>query len=197
MITCYFGLPGCGKSTMLAKIAAKELKRIEKGKSKYKRIYCNYYIKGCYKLNFRDLGVYDTSDSLILLDEITLDADSRDFKSFAQSSKQFFILHRKYGCDVIYVTQQYDAVDRKIRELTYDLYYMKRAGPITYATKIHRAIHFPEGDIKLGYRPSSLIEVISNPRLNLRICWRSRWYKYFDTVECPKLPERGVWEIYQ
>ena len=196
MVTCYFGLPGCGKSTMLAKIAARELKRIEKGKSKYKRVFCNYYIKGCLKLSFSDLGVYDVSDSLILLDEITLDADSRNFKSFAETSKLFFILHRKYCCDVIYVTQQYDAVDRKIRELTSDLYYMRRAGAITYATRIYRRIAITcDGDIKMGYAFPSFMQIITHPRYNLCFCLRRRYYKYFDSYQAPLLPDRR-WQTY-
>ena len=78
MITCFFGLPGCGKSTLLAKIATQELKRIRKGKSRYRRVLSNYYIKGCQKLVFSELGRVDMSESLILIDEISLDADSRD-----------------------------------------------------------------------------------------------------------------------
>lgn len=196
MITCYFGLPGCGKSTMLAKIAAKELKRISKGKSPYSRIFCNYYIKGCLQIKFSDLGVYDTSDSLILLDELTLDADSRKYKDFADSSKQFFILHRKYNCDIIYVTQQYDAVDRKIRELTSDLYYMKRSGAITYAQRIYRRIVITQdGDIRMGYQFPKLTQIISHPSYNLKICLRRRYYKYFNSFEAPALQERD-WQTY-
>ena len=197
MITCFFGLPGCGKSTMLAKIAAKELKRIRKGKSKYKRVFCNYYIKGCYKINFSDLGLYDTSDSLVLLDEITLDADSRKFKEFSDNSKRFFILHRKYNCDVIYVTQQYDAVDKKIRELTSDLYYMKRAGPITYATRIYRQIIITQdADIKQGYRFPGIAQILFHPGYNLKLCFRRRYYKYFDSYQAPVLQDRE-WEQYE
>lgn len=158
MITCFFGLPGCGKSTLLAKLAYKELKRIKKGKSKYVRVLSNYFIRGCSVLDFDMIGKYDMSNSLILLDEISLDADSRDFKSFSKPLKQFFILHRHYGCDIIYATQQYDGVDRKIRELTQNLYYMKKAGPLTYATAIYRKITITEdSEIKMGYVLPKLI----------------------------------------
>lgn len=196
MITCFFGLPGCGKSTMLAKIAAQELKRIAKGKSKYRRVFCNYYIKGCLKLRFSDLGVFDVSESLILLDEITLDADSRNFKSFAEASKMFFILHRKYGCDIVYVTQQYDAVDKKIRELTSDLYYMRGSRFITFATRIYRYITITQdGDIKNGYVFPSFIQILTHPRYNLKLCFRRRYYKYFDSYQAPPLPVRE-WQTY-
>ena len=197
MITCFFGLPGCGKSTLLAKIAQKELKRIRKGKSKYKRVLSNYYIRGCNKLNFREIGVVDMSESLLLIDEISLDADSRDYKEFSKTLKQFFILHRHYGVDIIYATQQYDGVDRKIRELTHNLYYMKKAGPITYATTIFRKITISEdSEIKMGYVFPSLIKILTDIKNTMIFCWSPRYYKYFDSFDAPKLP-KVPFEIYE
>lgn len=188
MITCFFGLPGCGKSTMLAKIAAKELRRIQKGKSPYERVLSNYYIAGCDKLDFSKIGQVDMSKSLILIDEISLDADSRDFKNFSHELKQFFILHRHYGVDIVYATQQYDGVDRKIRELTHNLYYMKKLGQITYATAIYRKITITEeSDIKMGYIFPTLIKILFDFRHNVEWCYRPKYYRYFDSFEAPSL----------
>lgn len=197
MITCFFGLPGCGKSTLLAKLAYKELKRIKKGKSKYVRVLSNYFIRGCSVLDFDMIGKYDMSNSLILLDEISLDADSRDFKSFSKPLKQFFILHRHYGCDIIYATQQYDGVDRKIRELTQNLYYMKKAGPLTYATAIYRKITITEdSEIKMGYVLPKLIKIISDIRHTMIFCFRPKYYKLFDSFDAPVLPKYD-YDIYK
>lgn len=190
MITCFFGLPGCGKSTMLAKIATKELRRIEKGTSKYERVLSNYYIEGCGILNFDMIGVVDMSDSLLIIDEISLDADSRDYKQFSKNLKQFFILHRHYRCDIIYATQQYDGVDRKIRELTHDLWYMKKCGVFTYATAIFRHINITEdSDIKVGYVFPNIFKMIFDLKHNVRICYRPRYYQYFDSFEAPALKQ--------
>lgn len=186
MITCFFGLPGCGKSTMLAKIAQRELRRIEKGKSKYERVLSNYYIEGCQAFSFNMLGVYNISDSLILIDEITLDADSRDFKQFSKNLKEFFILHRHFGCDIVYATQQYDGVDRKIRELTHDLWYMKKFGSFTYATAIYRHITITEdSDIKVGYIFPNIFKFLFDLPHNLKLCYRPRYYQYFDSFDVP------------
>lgn len=188
MITCFFGLPGCGKSTMLAKIATKELRRIAKGKSKYEHVLSNYYIEGCERLNFDMIGCVDMSESLLIIDEISLDADSRDYKQFSKNLKQFFILHRHYGCDIIYATQQYDGVDRKIRELTHDLWYMKKCGVFTYATAIYRHITITEdSDIKVGYVFPNIFRMIFDLKHNVRICYRPRYYQYFDSFEAPTL----------
>lgn len=58
MVEGIFGLPGSGKSTYLAKIAKGYLKKGIK-------VYSNFYVKGCYHLDFDDLGVHDYSDCAI------------------------------------------------------------------------------------------------------------------------------------
>ena len=194
MISGFFGLPGVGKTSFLAKIAAKENKRIRKGRSKYKRVLTNFYCRDCWKLNFREMGTYDISDSLILIDEITLEADSRDYKTFSQNLKQFFILHRHYGNDIIYFTQQYDGVDKKIRDLTFDLWYVKKILWFTLATRIYRTIDINENkEIVQGYKFPGLFENIISlifpyfVRIR-KICFRPRYYKYFDSWDRVELP---------
>ena len=195
MISGYFGLPGVGKTSFLAKIAYLENRRIRKGKSKYKQVYTNFFCEGCYRLNFRDLGLYDFSDSLILIDEITLEADSRDFKSFTQQLKEFFMLHRHYGCDIVYFTQQYDGLDKKIRDLTFDLWHVRKLGPFTMARRIYRCldINSESHEIVQGYRFPGFFESVLSlffPSLFRirRWCFRPRYYRYFDSWDCPELP---------
>ena len=194
MIKGYFGLPGSGKTTFLTMIAQRELRRIKRGKSPYKRVLTNFYCKGCYKVDFSQLGLYDLSYSLVLLDEITLDADSRNFKQFDQVKKQFFLLHRHYHIDVIYFTQQWDGVDKKIRDVTHDLYYVKKFRlplfrNISCATRIYRILDINEQtkEIINGYRFPNWFD-----RLFFRTkewCFRPFYYKYFDSFEAPELPE--------
>ena len=106
MIKCYFGVPGCGKTTQLTKIAIKELKRKALGRSKYKNIYTiNFQCSGCIPITFNDLGTYKFYDSLILIDEITLDADNRSFKTFSSDIRDFFLLHRHLGLDNLCYTE--------------------------------------------------------------------------------------------
>ena len=187
MVNGYFGLPGSGKSTFLTRIAQKELKRIYKGKSKYKHILTNFYCEGCERIDYRDLGHYDISDSLILLDEITLDADSRNFKQFDEAHKHFFLMHRHYNCDVIYFTQQYDGVDKKIRDITSNLYFVKKRLMFTVASKIWRTLDINEltKEIVQGYRFSNWFERWFLTGTH-QICYRPKWYKYFDSWDKPQ-----------
>lgn len=153
MIKCYFGVPGAGKSTIL-------VKEFKKNRKKYKNIYTiNIDIKGAERINKDVLEKYRVEDSLILWDEITMDADNREFKTFSKDLRDFFILHRHLGCDIIYATQNFENVDKKVRDLTSELWYMsKSVVPIlkefTIAKRIYRQVNINEhtSELTLGYR---------------------------------------------
>ena len=183
MVTGYFGLPGSGKTTFLTMLAQKELIKMQKGKSCYKHVLTNFYCYGCEKIDYKDLGSYEIEDSLILLDELTLDADSRNFKQFDEAHKKFFLLHRHYGCDVIYFTQQYDGIDKKIRDITQELYFVKKIFCFSHAKKIFRILDINEmtKEIVNGYRFSKLFDILFNKCS--KWCFRPKWYKYFDSWE--------------
>ena len=199
MIQGYFGLPGSGKTTFLTMLAQKELKKIRKNKSRYDKVLTNFYCDGCYKIDYKDLGHYSIENSLILLDEITLDADSRDFKQFDIYHKSFFLLHRHFNCDVIYFTQQYDGVDKKIRDITSSLYRVKKVAFISIATQIYRCLDINEQtkEIVQGSRFPNIIERIFC-RVH-RYCLRPIYYKYFDSWERPDLEdyEYSIWRRFE
>lgn len=198
-MTCYFGVPGVGKTTLAAKFARLELRRIKQHRSKYKRVYTNFYCKGCYRITYQDLKEYKLYDSLLIFDELTLDADNRKFKEFSNEHRDFFILHRHLGLDIIYLTQDYSKVDSKIRALTQELWYMQKSVlPIfrnfTRAKRIYRNIAINEysGELINGYRFCTFLEAFFVS--NIKICWRRRWYKYFDSFDESVLESRPVFE---
>lgn len=199
MISCYFGVPGAGKTTLLSMFAVKELKRIKRKRSKYKRVYTNFECKGCYKMTFADLDKYKFEDCLILLDELMLDADNRGFKTFPLGVRDFLTLHRHVGVDIIYATQAYDKIDSKIRALTYDLWYMtKTVVPIfsefTFCKRIYRRIVINEysGELIFGYRFCNFLEMLF--ATNVKFVFRRLYYRYFDSFEEGVLALRPVFE---
>lgn len=195
LITGFFGVPGVGKTTIATMFAQRELKRIKKGKSKYKHVLTNFECDGCEKIKFSDIGVYDIQDSLIILDELTIDADNRDFKNFKKSSVEGFIYHRHYYCDIMYFTQDYNAVDKKIRNLTQDLYFLRRslAWPFSLFTRykrIFRCIDINDltKEIITGYRFPNLWEALLSMFGMIRlggICFLPRHFEHFDSYNQP------------
>lgn len=193
MIKCYFGVPGVGKSTIL-------VREYKKNRKYYDHIYTiNIKIKGIEMITKEDLEKYKFKNTLILWDEITMDADNREFKSFSKDLRDFFILHRHLGCDIIYATQNFENVDKKVRDLTCELWYMKKSVvPIlkefTTAKRIYRQVNINEhtSDLTLGYRFCNFLESIFVS--NCKIVLRRKYYKYFDTHDELSLKERVIYE---
>ena len=193
MIKAYFGVPGCGKSTTL-------VKEYKKNRKKYDYIYTiNLKIKDVPMITKEDLEKYKFKNTLILWDEITMDADNREFKSFSKSLRDFFILHRHLGCDIIYATQNFENVDKKVRDLTCELWYMQKSvvpllGQFTTTKRIYRTININEhtSELTLGYRFCNFVESIFVS--NFKIIFRPRFYKYFDTHDELNLKTRLLYE---
>lgn len=193
MIKGYFGVPGCGKSTVLAKIGHKEITRLKKH---YRNVFTvNIDIVGCTKITKSDVQKFKFNNDLILWDEITLDYDNRNFKEFTQEDKEFWLLHRHMGVDVIYATQNYENVDKKIRDLTMELWYMSKSvvpllGQFTTSKRIYRNITINEmnSDLTMGYRFCNFIEGLFVK--NFEIVFRRLYYKYFDSFDLLELQKR-------
>ena len=124
-----------------------------------------------------------------------MDADNREFKSFSQDLRDFFILHRHLGCDIIYATQNFENVDKKIRDLTSELWYMSKSvipffREFTTAKRIYRNININEytSDLTLGYRFCNLLESFFTS--NFMIIFRRKYYKYFDSYNTLGLEKR-------
>lgn len=192
MITCFFGVPGVGKSTTLVKM-------YKKLRKKYNNVYTiNIDIKGCKKITKQDFERYRFNNDLILWDEITLDYDNRNFKSFSQNAKESWLMHRHMGVDIIYATQNYENVDKKIRDITQELWYMSKSvvpiiGGITHLKRVYRTITINEmnGDLTLGYRFCNGLERIFVKNNILVI--RRLYYKYFNTHELGNLERRELY----
>lgn len=186
MITCYFAPPGAGKTCVLSLIASNELKRIRSFKSPYKRIYTNFPLRGCYRISVADLGTYYIRDSLILLDEVTLELDSRDWKNVQRGLVQFITLHRHLNNDIIYAVQDWSRAEKTLRENTVALYYLYRSpapffSRFCHAKKIFRNLDINEhkSELVLGYRFSDFFDRLFS-RCD-QVFYLPRAYKLFDS----------------
>lgn len=193
MIKAYFGVPGCGKTTTL-------VKEYRKNRKKYDHIYTvNVDIKGCKRITKEEFEKYKFKNALILWDEITLDYDNREFKKFTEQAKQSWLLHRHMGIDIIYATQNYENVDKKIRDLTMELWYMSKSvipilNEFTTTKRIYRNININENtsELTLGYRFCNFIESLFVS--NFQMIFRRKYYKYFNSWDELQLEERKDYE---
>lgn len=196
MIEFYFGLPRTGKTTLISKMALTEAK-------KYKYVYVNVHLAdmphNVYYIENEWVGKYDMSDSLILIDEGSIFADNRDYKNFSKALVHFFVLHGHYRTNIRIFAQTYSGVDKKIRTLCNNVYYMYKpfltGHWITKYYRIPYGIVIPDrkhnqqstgnslGEIEEGYCKPPLLFRIFAHRL-----YRPRYYRYFDSWEAPPLP---------
>lgn len=189
MISMFFGVPGVGKTTLLAKIALES-------RRKYKHIYSNVRLRipGVTYIPDEAIGKYELRDCLILIDEASIFADNRDYKSFNKNGTrlEYFLTHRHHCADILLFTQGYNAVDKKLRTLTVNLYYMHKpfltGHWFTKYYPIAYGIAFPDGErlgeIAEGYsKPSFLMRLFTQKRI-----FRPKYYKYFDSWEINQLP---------
>ncbi len=195
MIKGYFGVPRSGKTTTLVKTAISDLKRL---KQRYDHIYTiNFKCSGCTEIIWEDLANYKMYNCLILIDEISTLADNREFKSFLNEHRDFFVMHGHFGIDIIWCTQNYEKVDKTIRELTQELWYMSKSvvpflSQFTICRKIYRQININEhtSELTLGYRFCNFLEGLFVS--NLEIVYRKPLYKYFDSYDELMLADRPV-----
>lgn len=187
-VELYFGLPGCGKTTMLAYKAKKALKS-----KRYRNVYSNVYLTmpGVTYIDNSCIGRYDLSDCLLLIDEATLFADNRAHKEFGKDKIEYFLMHRHYNADIVLFTQQWDGVDRKIRVITDRVFYVFKGFWLgrwfsTYY-RIPYGIIIPDPHKKGQDKLGEIIQGYCKPNIFIRIfapkIFRPLYYKYFDSWE--------------
>ena len=176
MIIGVFGLPGAGKTTFLAKCAYKCLRGESfLGIPPHAKVFTNFECPGCYKLDFSTLGLYSYEDCLILIDEIMLLADTRDFKSFPEHLKFFFCMSRHFKVDICYCSQYWSDCDKKIRVLTSCYYLLESSNyfPVSYVKPINRSMGAENNQMVDNYNVGAPI--------TWKIVYRPRYYKLFDS----------------
>lgn len=193
MVSVYFGLPGCGKTTLMSKFA----KNFVHGK-KYNNVYGNVHlaIPGYIYIDNECIGKYEIVDGAVLIDEGVLFACNRNFKNFDMKMTSFFMEHRHANLDIYIFTQSCELIDKQIRSIIDHLYYITKPKLLgKWITKYYRIpygidFHNPKSD---GYKYGDIVEGYAKPDLSTRIFGTKRiirplYYKYFNSWEREKLP---------
>lgn len=114
-----FGKKGAGKSCTLAKLASVALKRGF-------NVYSTIPLHGCYLFNGSDFGKFEFEPhSVLLIDEVNLIWDNRNFAKFPQYTQDLFRYQRHFDLTVYLFSQTYD-VDKKLRDLADGLFLVNK-----------------------------------------------------------------------
>lgn len=191
-----FGKKGSGKSTLIAKLA---LKYIKKKKVVYSSIELN--IPEVRVFNVRDIGPNAfPPEAVIFIDEVGMIWDNRDFKNFRTDVRDYFKLQRHYKNTVYLFSQTFD-IDVKLRNLTDYMFMVKNYGNVfSVAQRISRKLVVveptaeSEGRITDGYE----LQPLWLQLLGMRIAYFTfipRWTKYFSSFEHADLPEIDYYSL--
>ena len=177
-LTMVFGKKGSGKSTLLVKIAIQHL-------SKGWRVYCTEKIPGCFHVDYEDIGFVEFDpNSVLLVDEVGMIWDNRNFKNFKPEVRDWFKLQRHRRVKVYLFSQTFD-VDKKIRDLTDDMYLVeKRLRVFSYAKRILKKTVLNKSTAE---SPAKLDEDLQFDSLlffwcgSRRLTFIPKYVKYFDS----------------
>lgn len=187
-----FGKKGSGKNTLLTKLS------IKYNKMGYK-VFSDSEIYNTYKLDTDWIGRYDfPENSVLMVSEAGITWDNRDFKSFSKEVRNFFKLQRHKKVIVYLASQSFD-VDKKLRDLTDEMYLLTNyMGIFSVAKKInkHIAIHNASDE---NDGESFLTETFSfDFPWNWKLTYIPRYIKFFNSFEADSFPPatRSRWRFF-
>lgn len=181
-----FGKKGCGKTTYLSKLAYKYRK-----KGWY--VFSTEDIKDTIHISYSDIGhVWFPEHSVILIDEVGMIWDNRNFKNFDTSVRDWFKYQRHNRCIVYLFSQSFD-VDKKLRDLTDSMYLLTNVARIfSYGKKINKSIVLNNSTAEA---PSNIAEnLVFEPFIFFFLGTRTltfipRWSKSFNSHTRLNIPD--------
>lgn len=182
-----FGKKGSGKTTFLAKTAYRYLKKGWK-------VYSTEKIPGVIQFDVKKVGyVTFPEKSVLLIDEVGMIWDNRNFKNFKEEVRDYFKFQR-HERHIVYLFSQTFDVDLKLRNLTDGMYLcVCKFGWLSIARKIKRSIVLvqPHGDSESRIADNLEFEPIIWSLFGARTCiftYIPHWIYMFDSHEKLGLP---------
>lgn len=178
-----FGKKGSGKSSYLIR------KAIEYQKKGYV-VYTNMSdccLDGVRIIDPDKLGDFvPVADSCLLLDEVGMLYDNRNYRNFRPAVRDFFKLQRHYKVVCFLASQSFD-VDKKLRDLTDEMYLITNiATAFSLVRPIRKTVTLTEATAEGESR------IAENLKFRFITSWRLYWIpktiKYFESFVAPELP---------
>lgn len=178
-----FGGKGSGKSSLLVKLAYKHLR---KGWLVYTNM-DELVLPGLRHIEIEHIGDFvPERHSLLLLDEVGMVWDARDYKAFRRPVRDFFKLQRHYHVKVYLASQKFD-IDKKLRDLTDGMYLCEQVFRVWSVAK--RIVVRPKVVEATAEAESRITDNLTIcPVWNWELTWIPRWSQYFDSHAVPDVP---------
>lgn len=178
-----FGKKGSGKSTYLVKLALRYLKR---GWVVYTNME-ELFIPGVRHFNVQHLGDFvPEAHSLLLLDEVGMIWDNRDYKVFKPQVRDFFKLQRHYRVICYMASQTFD-VDKKLRDLCDGMFlHTNFARVFTLGKRITRKVVLTASSSEAESRISE--DLVMCPFWDWTLTYIPKYAKHFDSHTVPEKP---------
>lgn len=118
----YFGVPGCGKTTLAAALSAKSFRHCIP-------VYSNVDIKNTFIMDPHvDIGEYAMQNCKVIIDEAGIEYNNRNIKTnFTHNALEWFKTHRHYKCSVDVFSQSFEDMDITLRRLAQKLYVVRKS----------------------------------------------------------------------
>ena len=185
-----FGKKGCGKTTTMAKLASRA---IRKGVP----VFSSCPIAGTRAIDPKTFTLHSLPEgSLVLIDEAGMCYDNRKFKTFPDHARDWFKLQRHYKCTVYLFSQDFD-IDLKLRNLTDEMYLTRKVFRVfSVSRKIRRSIVLNNSTAEA---PSNIADNLEFVPIfvpgAVRVTFIPHWVKWFNSFDAPALPP-GENELY-
>lgn len=178
-----FGKKGSGKSTLLTKLA------IKYSRKKWS-VWTTESIPGTHNIDDPKL-IYRMDfpeRSCILIDEVSLIWDNRDFKSMDKRVVEWFRYQRHHKCRVYFFSQTFD-IDKKLRDLADDMFLVNKYFRVFVIAK-----HIVRKPVVVHPGPDSPARIDDDMVVDGPLLWLfggritafiPYWSKFFDSHKLP------------
>ena len=192
MISIVCGVPRSGKTTYAVSLAVRECRKrvVYTNFGVYPRRAFPSVIGSVYKVEGSDFyKYYYPEGSLLILDEAALDFDARNWSSFPKEAVEFIKLHGHQRIDIVFVTQAYTDIDKKIRGCAERLFYVVKGAfgfsrlyeykfvrPQSENTTLLKGGVLSEEEFGIKIKEPSILGGFFSRKI-----WRPAFYRAFDS----------------
>lgn len=184
-LSLFFGVPASGKTTLCAYLC-----KHYKG-----RVFSNVPIKGALKIDRSDIGKYDISNGMLLIDEAGIDFNNRfgtrkgSSMALDESATQWLKLYRHYKIDRFACFSQRVDIDVTIRGLADRVYLLKKTH-IPYIVLFVGVKKVLTVDVPPNCTTGQLVDGFKMKLSDFHMIFTPPLWKLFDTYDAPEMPKK-------